>query len=127
MNRHHNHIYLVDPRSRRSRCYPLGAGCIYPLGVLPLVPSTTTLVTPRARVSLVAVLVVLVTITLVLVTLVLIPTVSETLVLVPLIWVGPFTPTLVAFWLLAVAHQVRWRTRRVVSFNRTSLFRGIEF
>ena len=32
-----------------------------PSGILPLVPSTTTLVTPRAGVSLVAVLVVLVT------------------------------------------------------------------
>ena len=32
MNRHHNHIYLVDLRSCRSRCYPLWAGCIYPLG-----------------------------------------------------------------------------------------------
>ena len=98
MNRHHHHhIYLVDPRSWRSRCYPLGAGCIYPLGFFPLAPSTTTLVTPRAGVSLVAVLVVLVT-------LVLIPAVSETLVLVSLVWFGPFTSTLVAFVLLAVAH-----------------------
>ena len=116
MNRHHNHIYLVDPQSRRSRCYPLGAGCIYPSRVLPLIPSTTTLVTPRTGVSLVAVLVVLVTVTLVLVTLVLIPMVSGTLVLVLLVWFGPFTSTLVAFVLLVVAHQVRGCPRRMVSF-----------
>ena len=101
-------MYLVDSRSRHSLCYPLGAGCIYPLGGASLVPSATTLITPRARVPLVAVLVVLVTVTFVLVTLVLIPAVSETLVLVLLVWVGPFTSTLVAFVLLVVAHQVRW-------------------
>ena len=102
-------MYLVGLQSRRSRCYPLGAGCIYPLEGFPLVPSATTLVTPRAGVPLVAVLVVLVT-------LVLIPTVSGTLVLVPLDWVGPFTSTLVTFVLLVVAHQVRGRPRRMVSF-----------
>ena len=58
------------------------------------------MVTPRAGVPLVAVLVVLVS-------LVVIPAVSESLVLVPLVWVGPFTSTLVAFQLLVVAHQVR--------------------
>ena len=57
---------------------PFGRVVFTPSGILPLVPSTTTLVTPRAGVSLVAVLVVLVT-------LVLIPAVSETLVLVPLV------------------------------------------
>ena len=75
-------MYLVGSQSRRSRCYPRGAGCIYPLS---LVPSATTLVTPRTGGPLVAVLVVLVTVTLVLVTLVLISTVFETLVLVPLV------------------------------------------
>ena len=79
---------------------PLGRVVFTPSGILPLVPSTTILVTPRAGVSLVAILVVLVTRTLVLVTLVLISAVSETLVLVPLVWVGPFSPTLVAFQLL---------------------------
>ena len=115
MNRHHNHIYLVDSRSRRSRCSPLGAGCIYPLGDSSPGTLYHHLGYPRAGVSLGAVLVVLVTKTLVLVTLGLISAVSETLVLVPLVWVGPFSPTLVAFQLLAVAHQVRWRIRRVVS------------
>ena len=88
---------------------PLGWVVSTPSRVLPLVPSATTLVTPRAGVPLVAVLVVLVT-------LVLIPTVSGTLVLVPLVWVGPFTSTLVNFVLLVVAHQVRGRPRRMVSF-----------
>ena len=97
-------MYLVGLQSRRSRCYPLGAGCIYPLEGFPLIPSATTLVTRRTGVPLVAVLVVLVTVTLVLVTLVLIPTVSGTLVLVPLVWVGPFTSTLVTFVLFVVAH-----------------------
>ena len=95
---------------------PLGRVVSTPSRVLPLVPSATTLVTPRAGVPLVAVLVVLVTVTLVLVILVLIPTVSGTLVLVPLDWVGPFTSTLVTFVLLVVAHQVRGRPRRMVSF-----------
>ena len=88
---------------------PLGRIVFIPSCFFPLVPSTTTLVTPRAGVSLVAVLVVLVT-------LVLIPAVSETLVLVSLVWVGPFTSTLVAFVLLVVAHQVRWRPCRMVYF-----------
>ena len=108
-------MYLVGLQSRRSRCYTLGAGCIYPSRVFPLVPSATTLVTPRARISLVAVLVVLVTLTLVLVTLILIPAVSGTLVLVPLVWVEPFTSTLVTLVLLVVAHQVRGCPRRVES------------
>ena len=104
---------------------PLGWVVSTPSRVLPLVPSATTLVTRRTGVPLVAVLVVLVTVTLVLVTLVLIPAVSRTLVLipavsrtlvlVPLIWVKPFTSTLVTLVLLVVAHQVRGCPRRVVS------------
>ena len=94
---------------------PLGRVVSTPSRVLPLVPSATTLVTPRAGVPLVAVLVVLVTVTLVLVTLVLIPTVFGTLVLVPLVWVGPFTSTLVTLVLLVVAHQVRGCHCRVES------------
>ena len=108
-------MYLVGLQSRRSRCYPLGRVVSTPSRVFPLVPSATTLVTPRAGVPLVAVLVVLVTVTLALVTLVLIPTVSGTLVLVSLVWVGPFTSTLVTLALLVVAHQVRGCPRRVVS------------
>ena len=117
MNRHHHHIYLVDPQSRRSRCYPLGAACIYPLGGSSLGTLCHHIGYPRAGVPLVAVLVVLVTVTLVLVTLVLIPAVFEILVLVPLVWVESFTSTLVAFVLLVVAHQVRWHPRRMVSLT----------
>ena len=93
---------------------PLGWVVLTPSGILPLVPSTPTLVTPR--VSIVSVLVVLVSRTLissVARTLVLVP---GTLVLVPLAWVRPLAPTLVAFLLLATAHQVRWRTSWVESF-----------
>ena len=85
---------------------PLGWVVLTPSGILPLVPSTPTLVTPR--VSIVAVLVVVVARTLVLV--------PGTLVLVPLAWVRPLAPTLVAFLLLATAHQVRRRTSWVESF-----------
>ena len=86
---------------------PLGWVILTPSGILPLVSSTSTLVTPW--VSIVAVLVVLVARTL-------ISSVARTLVLVPLAWVRPLAPTLVAFLLLATAHQVRWRTSWVESF-----------
>ena len=106
---------------------PVGRVVSTPSRVFPLVPSATTLVTPRAGVSLVAVLVVLVILTLVLVTLVLIPTVSGTLVLVPLVWVEPLTSTLVTLVLLVVAHQVRgapagWYLSLVSYPGRMSLF-----
>ena len=100
---------LLVSRAGARVVIPVGRVVSTPSRVFPLVPSATTLVTPRAGVPLVAVLVVLVT-------LVLIPTVSGTLVLVPLVWVGPFTSTLVNFVLLVVAHQVRGRPRRMVSF-----------
>ena len=103
---------------------PLGRVVSTPSRVFPLISSATTLVARRTGVPLIAVLVVLVsvtlvvlvTVTLVLVTLVLIPAVSGTVVLVPLIWVEPFTSTLVTLVLLVVAHQVRGCPRRVVSF-----------
>ena len=105
---------LLIRRAGARVVIPVGRVVSTPSRVFPLVPSATTLVTPRTGVFLVAVLV-LVTITLVLFTLVLIPTVSRTLVLVPLIWVEPFTSTLVTLVLLVVAHQVRGCPRRVVS------------
>ena len=106
---------LLVRRAGACIVIPVGRVVSTPSRVLSLVPSATTLVTPRTGGPLVAVLVVLVTVTLVLVTLVLIPTVSETLVLVPLVWVEPFTSTLVTLVLLVVAHQVRGCLRRVVS------------
>ena len=106
---------LLVRRAGARLVIPLGRVVSTPSWVHPLVPSATTLVTPRTGVPLVAVLVVLVTVTLVLVTLVLIPTVSGTLVLVPLVGVEPFTSTLVTLVLLVVAHQVRGYPRRVVS------------
>lgn len=72
MNRHHNHIYLVGLQSWSSRCYPLGAGCIYPLGDSSPGTLYHHLGYLRAGVPLVAVLVVRVTRTLALVILVLI-------------------------------------------------------
>lgn len=83
---------------------PLGWVVSTPSRVLPLVSSATALVTLRAGVPLVAVLIVLVTVTLVLITLVLITTIPGTLVLVSLVWVGPFTSSLVTFVLFVVAH-----------------------
>ena len=88
---------------------PLGWVVFTPSGVFPLVSSATALVIPRAGVPLVAVLKVLVTVTLVLITLVLITlvlvtTVSGTLVLVSLVWVIPFTSSLVTLVLFVVAH-----------------------
>ena len=106
---------LLVCRAGARLVIPLGRVESTPSRVFPLVPSATTLVTPRAGVSLGAVLVVLVTVTFVLVTLVLIPAVSGTLVLVPLVWVGPFTSTLVTIVLLVVAHKVRGSPRRMIS------------
>ena len=76
---------LLVSRAGARIVIPVGRVVSSPSRVFPLVPSATTLVTPRAGVPLVAVLVVLVTVTLVLVTLVLISAVSETLVVVPLV------------------------------------------
>ena len=61
MCQHHNHSLLaLVPMSRKMGWALLEVGCILRAGILPLVASTTPLVTPR--VSLVVVLVTLVTV-----------------------------------------------------------------
>ena len=103
-------MYLVGLLSRCSHCYPLGAGCIYPLEGSSLGTLFHHFGYPQGRGSLGCGFG-----SLVLVTLVLIHTVSGTLVLIPLVWVGPFTSPLVTLVLLVIAHQVRGCPRRVES------------